>query len=259
MIGASSPYRWMKLANRAGVLEVTLNRPDSLNAITPAMHAELVRLWSEIATDEETRVVLLTGEGRAFCAGADMKGPPRSGEEKLASLERQRQLVAAMMNLDKPIVSAVRGAAIGSGLALALMADIVVVARDARLSDANVRLGVASGDHAVWTWPLLCGMAKAKHLLLTGKMFSGEEAERIGLASLAVPAEEVDSVAGEIAAELAQGHQDAIRWTKRALNGWLRLGQPAYDASVAYAMLGMLAGSNEKEGGKSKERTRASA
>lgn len=253
MSNPGESYECLLVERDAGVLTVTLNRPQALNAVTPRMHAELTRIWGEAADDDKTRVVLLKGAGRAFCAGADMKGPPRTVDERLGSLERQRKLVAAMVELDKPIVSAVRGAAVGSGLALALMADIVVVAGDAKLSDANVRLGVASGDHAVWTWPLLCGMAKAKHLLLTGKMFSGEEAERIGLASLSLPADEVEAAAAGIARELANGHQDAIAWTKRALNGWLRASQPIYDSSVALAMLGMHQTANETEREKFKE------
>jgi len=253
MSNTAESYECLLLERDGGVLAVTLNRPQALNAVTPQMHAELMRMWGEAACDESVRVVLLKGAGRAFCAGADQKGPPRSVAERVQSLERQRKLVAAMVDLDKPIVSAVRGAAIGSGLALALMADIVVVANDAKLSDANVRLGVASGDHAVWIWPILCGMAKAKHLLLTGKMFSGEEAERIGLASMAMPADEVDDAAAGIAHELAQGHQDAIMWTKRALNGWLRANQPIHDSSVAFAMLGMHEITNRTEGENSKE------
>lgn len=230
-----------------GVLRVTLNRPEALNAVNPAMQDELLRIWADAAADEQTNVVLLTGAGRAFCAGADMKQPARSAEQRVASLDRQRQTMMSMVNLDKPIVSAVRGAAIGSGLALALMADIVIVAKDAKLSDANVRLGVASGDHAVWAWPMMCGLAKAKYLLLTGKMFSGEEAERIGLASLCVAGDEVDATAERIAADLAGGFQGAIRGTKRALNGWLRNNSSIFDNSVALAMVGMHGRDNENE------------
>jgi enoyl-CoA hydratase len=149
-------------------------------------------------------------------------------------------LVYNIINCEKPIVSAVNGVAVGAGVVVALLADISVCAEDARLGDGHVKLGVAAGDHAAMIWPLLAGMAKARYYLLTGEMLTGAEAERIGLVSLALPRERVLDEAMRIAGDLANGSQLAIRWTKRALNNWLRQAGPIFDQSAAYEMLGFL-------------------
>jgi len=147
----------------------------------------------------------------------------------------------------RPIVSAINGTAVGAGLAVALMADISVIAEDARLTDGHLRLGVVAGDHAAIVWPLLCGMAKAKYYLLTADFIDGREAERIGLVSRCVPGERVLEESLEIAGRIATGPQHAARWTKRTLNHWLRAAIPAFDASVAYEMLSFL-GADVHEG-----------
>ena len=126
------------------------------------------------------------------------------------------------------------------GLGIALMADISIMSQDARLTDGHLRLGVAAGDHAAIIWPLLCGMAKAKYYLLTSDFIDGREADRIGLVSMAVPADEVLPKALEVAERLALGPQMALRWTKRALNNWIRLAGPIFDTSLALEMLGFM-------------------
>ncbi len=149
-------------------------------------------------------------------------------------------IVRTMIDCDTPIVSAINGVAVGAGLAVALMADVSIINEDARLTDGHIRLGVAGGDHAVAIWPLLCGMAKAKYYLLTADFLDGREAERIGLVSKAVPADEVLSTALGVADKLAAGPVDATRMTKRALNHWLRQALPNFEASLAYEMLNFL-------------------
>ena len=116
---------------------------------------------------------------------------------------------------------------------MALLADISICAEDARLGDGHVKLGVAAGDHAAIVWPLLCGMAKARYYLLTGEMITGAEAERIGLVSKAVPRDQVLDEALRVAGTLAAGSQLAIRWTRRALNNWLKMAGPIFDQSAA--------------------------
>ena len=125
--------------------------------------------------------------------------------------------------------------------------DISIIAADTRLTDGHIRLGVGAGDHAVAIWPLLCGMAKAKYYLLTADFVDGREAERIGLVSKAVPADEVLPQALAIAERLALGPRDATRYTKRALNHWLRAALPNFEASLAYEMLNFL-GADAAEG-----------
>jgi enoyl-CoA hydratase len=121
---------------------------------------------------------------------------------------------------------------------VALLADISVAGRNARILDGHTRLGVAAGDHSVIIWPLLCGLAKARYYLLTNQSLSGAEAERIGLVALCVEDAEVHATALGVAKNLAAGSATAMRWTKHALNNWLRLAGPSFDASLAFEFLG---------------------
>jgi enoyl-CoA hydratase len=219
-----------------GVLLVTLNRPEKLNALTTGMLAELLELWPRAAADRRTRAVVLTGAGSSFSAGHDLTGA--QPDDLAALLRRIRALVYGAIELEKPVVAAVRGHAIGVGLALALAADVVVVAEDARLLDGQVPVGVTSGEISALLWPLLCGMAKAKYYLLAGEPVSGAEAERIGLATHVRPADEVLPEALAIAARLARGSQQAIGWTKRCLNLWPKQAAPTFELSTALEMLG---------------------
>jgi len=244
-------YQHLKLDRQQnGVLVITLNRPEVLNAAHEQMHSELAEIWTDVSRDPETRVAVVTGAGRAFSAGGDLAMVERQiGNYELVTnmLREMSDLVYNMANCEKPIVSAINGVAVGAGLVVAVLADISICAQDAQLGDGHVRLGVAAGDHAAIIWPLLCGLAKAKYYLLTGEMVSGAEAERIGLVSRAVPAEEVLSEAMTVANRLATGPQLAIRLTKRALNGWLRDAGPIFDQSAAYEMLTFM-GQDVEEG-----------
>ncbi|HEX9474813.1 MAG TPA: enoyl-CoA hydratase/isomerase family protein [Steroidobacteraceae bacterium] len=244
-------YQHLKLERQAdGILLVTLNRPDVLNAADERMHRELATVWADISRDAETRVAVVTGAGRAFSAGGDLAMVERQiGDYGLVTnmLSEMSDLVYNMVNCEKPIISAINGVAVGAGLVVALLADISICASDARLGDGHVRLGVAAGDHAAIIWPLLCGLARSKYYLMTGEMVSGEEAERIGLVSKALPKDEVLAEAMRVAAQLATGPQLAIRLTKRALNGWIRSAGPIFDQSAAYEMLTFM-GEDIKEG-----------
>ena len=223
-----------------GVLLITLNRPDSYNAADEIMHSELARVWTDVAADDQARVVVVTGAGKAFSAGGDLAMVERMAgdyDKVTRMLTEMSDLVYNMINCAQPIVSAINGVAVGAGLVVALLADVSICAEDARLGDGHVRLGTVAGDHAAILWPLLCGMARARYYLLTGEMVTGTEAERIGLVSKCVPREEVLAEAFRVADTLATGSQLAIRLTKRALNGWLRSAGPLFDQSAAYEML----------------------
>jgi len=237
-------YQGLVFERRAhGVLLVTINRPDRYNATDGRMHWELSRVWRDIDADDDVRVAVITGAGKAFSAGGDLDwiaGQVGDYEQTARVMREARDLVLNMVECDKPIISAINGVAVGAGLAAALMADISIIGEDVRLTDGHVRLGVAAGDHAVVVWPLLCGMAKAKYYLLTADFLDGREAERIGLVSRCVPNDEVLSVALEVAERLAVGPRDATRFTKRALNHWIRQAVPSFEASLAYEMLNFL-------------------
>jgi enoyl-CoA hydratase/carnithine racemase len=223
-----------------GVLLITMNRPEVYNAADEVMHRQLSRVWPDVSADEATRVAIITGAGKAFSAGGDLAMVQRmAGDYQRTTnmLSEMSDLVYNMINCEKPIVSAINGVAVGAGLVIGVLADISICAADARLGDGHVKLGAAAGDHAAIIWPLLCGMAKARYHLLTGEMVSGAEAERIGLVSKSVPRADVLPEARRVAAELAAGSQLAIRLTKRALAGWLRIASPIFDASAAYEML----------------------
>ena len=224
-----------------GIVWLTLNRPEALNAADRRLHTELVEVWRTLDRDPAARVAVVTGAGRAFSAGGDLglvENAYRNPEEIGRILDEARDLVYNILRCDKPIVSAINGAAVGAGLVVALLADVSIAAASARLADGHVRLGVAAGDHAAIVWPLLVGMAKAKYYLLTAEFIDGKEAERIGLVSLCVPDDELPARAQAVAVKLATGPRHAIRYTKRALNQWLLQAGPIFDHSLALEMLG---------------------
>jgi len=234
-----------------GVLLLTLNRPDAMNATNGRMHWELTKVWDLLNHDPEVRVIVVTGAGdRAFSAGGDLSWISETvGEaDKVADMLKEAgDIVFNMLACEKPIISAINGVAVGAGLAVALMADISIIAEEAKITDGHVKIGVSAGDHAVILWPLLCGMAKAKYYLMTADFVDGREAERIGLVSLCVPRAQLLEKAMATADKLANGSQLAIRYTKRSLNNWMRTSQPAFDASLAFEMLCFL-GDDAKEG-----------
>lgn len=244
-------YEFLRLQKSGdGLLTVTFENPDRLNAVTEAGHAELVRLWPEVDADPDVKCVLVRARGRAFSAGGDYAMIDRivaDRETHRRILKEARELVRNMIECSKPIVSAINGPAVGAGLAVALLADLPIAARSARLLDGHTSIGVAAGDHAAIIWPLLIGMAKAKYHLLTNAPISGEEAERIGLVARVVDDDDLEEEALAVARRLAAGPAEALRWTKHSLNHWLRMAYPIFDASVAYEFLGFL-GADAAEG-----------
>jgi enoyl-CoA hydratase len=232
------------------VVRFTFNKPDKLNAADVELHAEMSRMFELFDADEAARVAVVTGAGRAFSAGGDfqmIKEMTGNWALVVRELYDTRRIVTSMCGTDKPIVSAINGPAVGAGLAVALLADVSVVGESVRLTDGHTRFGVAAGDHSVLLWPLLCGMARAKYYLLTSEFVDGKKAAEIGLVSMAVPDAQVMDKALEVASRLASGPQMAIRFTKRALNGWLSVFMPAFEHSLALEMLTFL-GPDPKEG-----------
>jgi len=225
-----------------GILRITLRTPGKLNAVGPEAHRHLAEIWKTVDRDPDARVVLARGADGAFSSGGDLglvEDIARDWETRLRVFHEARSLVYNIVDCRKPVVAAIDGPAVGAGLAVALLADVSVAAPSARIVDGHTRLGVAAGDHAVLVWPLLCGLAKAKYHLLLCEPVDGVEAERIGLVSLCVPADELEERALEIARRLAAGSQAAIAHTKLALNNWLRAAGPAFDASLALEFLDM--------------------
>ena len=213
-------------------------------------HAELADIWRDVGADPVVRCAVLRGEGLGFSGGGDLALVQDMADDfavRTRVWKEARDLVYNVINCDKPIVSAIHGPAVGAGLVAGMLADISIAAKGAKIVDGHTRLGVAAGDHAAIVWPLLCGMAKAKYYLLLCEPISGEEAERIGLVSLAVEDDVLLDKAYEVADKLALGSQSAIRWTKYSLNNWLRQAGPAFDASLALEFMGF-GGPDVKEG-----------
>jgi enoyl-CoA hydratase len=221
-----------------------------MNTADNALHAELAEIWRDVDRDPGVNVAILTGAGKVFSAGGDF-GMIQENISDFDSRARQwreaKDIVYNLINCSKPVVSAMRGVAVGAGLVCGILADVSIATKECRIIDGHTRLGVAAGDHAAIIWPLLCGLAKAKYYLLLCEQVLGAEAERIGLISLAVEDSELDAKAVEIATKLAEGAQSAIRWTKYALNNWLRSMGPTFDASLALEFLGF-GGPEVKEG-----------
>lgn len=226
--------------NQPGVLEVVFDGPN-LNAVDETTHREIPLIWPVIDQDPDVRAVIVRGEGKAFSAGGSFElidAQINDYAVRMRVMRESRDLFYNLVNCSTPVISAIHGPAVGAGLVVALMADISIAARNARIIDGHTRLGVAAGDHASMVWPLLCGMAKAKYLLLTCREITGEDAERIGLVSLTVDKDELLTTAREIAAQLSIGAQDALRWTKYSLNQWYRQQGPVFDASLGLEFLG---------------------
>jgi enoyl-CoA hydratase len=233
-----------------GVLRITMRADGRLNAVSEQMHGELADVWPAIGRDEEVRAVLVRGADGAFSSGGDLDlvlAIADDPETRRRVFHEARDLVYNLLSCPTPVVSAMTGPAVGAGLVVGLLADVSIATPSARIIDGHTKLGVAAGDHAAVVWPLLCGMAKAKYHLLLCEPLDGAEAERIGLVSLCVPDDELDERSLAIAVRLASGSRAAIRHTKLALNNWLRLAGPTFDASLALEFLDMT-GPDVREG-----------
>jgi enoyl-CoA hydratase len=247
-----SDFQFLKFDPKPnGVLLITINRPEVMNATNARLHWELTKIWGVVNDDAKTKVAVITGAGdKAFSAGGDLSwitSMVGNAQTINSVMTEASDIVYNVMACEKPVISAINGVAVGAGLAVAMMADISIMAEEAKITDGHVKLGVAAGDHAAICWPLLCGMAKAKYYLMTAEFVTGKEAERIGLVSLCVPRAQLMDKAMEVADKLAAGSQQAIRFTKRSLNGWMNLARPVFESSLAMEMLCFL-GEDAPEG-----------
>lgn len=239
-------YQYIKVENRDGIATVTLNRPELLNAVNPEVHAELEYIFMDIARDESINVVVLTGAGRAFSAGGDIKrmaerANTQAGFEYAIRVpEKTRRIYNTLLEVEQPIIAAINGDAIGLGANIALFCDITVASETARLGDTHVKVGLVAGDGGAIIWPLLVGPQRAKEFLMRGMLVKGAEAAQIGLVNHAVPAEDVMAKAYAIAEELAALPKWAVRWTKLSMNKNLKQQlNLTLDTSISYEALSM--------------------
>jgi enoyl-CoA hydratase len=212
---------------------ITFNRPAQLNALDPDMVEEFQSIVRRVDLEPSTRAIVLTGAGRAFTAGGDVRSFGSRHDPRVN--RRGWHLVHRMLEIEKPIVAMVNGPAIGLGLTIALLCDSVVMADDATIGDPHVNLGLVAGDGAAVILPLLIGPHRAKELLLTGKRITGVEAAAMGMISRSVPADELASAAYGLAREYAAQPTYAARATKMAVNRYLRwMVEQTLDVSLAY-------------------------
>ncbi|MBV9996746.1 MAG: enoyl-CoA hydratase/isomerase family protein [Caulobacteraceae bacterium] len=210
------------------IFVVSINRPERLNAVDPETHRQIGRIWHMLDRDADCRVIVITGEGRAFCVGMDHKargpsgdaGPPRY--RSLRGRPGASKLIDNMLEVEKPIIAMINGPAMGMGLIIALTSDITVAASDATLGDTHINIGVTPGDGGVLLLPMLVGMNRAKELLMTGDVITGEEAARLGVVNHAKPREELRPFTLALAAKLAAKAPYAMRTTKVSLNMIMR-------------------------------------
>jgi enoyl-CoA hydratase len=227
----------LKVERCNGILTVTLNNPEQMNAIVESIDEALSRIFVDADRDPETRVVVLTGAGRAFCAGGDI-GMMQAGLDNINTFVdgyvNGKRILQSMIDCAKPIIAKVNGDAIGLGATLALFADITVASENARFADPHVKVGLVAGDGGAIIWPKNAGYAAAKYFLLTGDLVGAREAQGMGLIAKVTTAEDLDAEVARIAGKLANGASQAIQFTKHVLNiGIRQLFASAIDAGFA--------------------------
>jgi enoyl-CoA hydratase/carnithine racemase len=204
-----------------GIGTILLNRPHRKNAFTIEMIDQWARILVEARTDPDVRVIVLTGAGDAFCSGVDLSS---TDGERPSPLQRKEHLTDhihrvpyALEDLDKPVIAAINGVAVGAGMDMALMCDMRIIARSARLSEGYIRVGLVPGDGGCYYLPRLVGQAKALELLLTGDFIGAEEAARIGIANHVVDDDDLVAATTRLARKLADAPPVAVRTIKRAV------------------------------------------
>lgn len=234
-------YQTISFTRRERVLYVTFNRPERLNAVDELMHEELAQVFTDCSRDPDSDLVVVTGAGRAFCAGGDIEWmqdaidvPSRF--EKTA--REAKQIVYSLLDCEKPVIAKLNGHATGLGATIALFCDVIFASSKAKIGDPHVSVGFVAGDGGAVIWPQLVGYARAKEYLLTGDLLTADQAAAIGLINHAVPPEELDARVDAFADRLNAGAIKAIRWTKMATNiGLKQLAHSAMDACLAYESL----------------------
>lgn len=230
-------YTFLKTEVRDSIAFVTIDNPEKMNACSHEDHGEFATILRDVAADDEVKAVVLTGAGRAFSVGATYEYMKQLTEDREALEELQvqvRELVRSHIDLEKPVVSAINGVATGSGLMLALLSDYSIVEENVKMADGHIKAALAAGDGGALIWPMAVGITRAKRYLMTGDWIDAAEAERIGLVTELVPAGASLARATEVATEFTKMPQQAVQFTKRALNQWLSFGSTvAFELSAA--------------------------
>ena len=230
-------YERLKFDYRNRVLWITIDA-GKMNAVDFEMHEELARVFPEAQRDPDSDLIILTGAGRAFCAGGDMAWFQAMIDDP--SLFRDiahdaKRIVNGLLELEKPIICRLNGAAAGLGASIALLCDVIIADETAKIGDPHVKVGLVAGDGGAVIWPQLIGYARAKEMLLTGEMLDASEASAIGLINHALPADQLDAKVDEVAGKILDNPRWAVRWTKTATNLPLRdIANRVMAAAIAY-------------------------
>jgi enoyl-CoA hydratase len=233
-------YETILVEREGRVLKLTMNRPDTLNAVNSTMHEELSRVFTDAQNDKESDIVVLTGAGRGFSAGGDVDWFQESIDDPSifeAVAVEGKQIVYSLLDLEKPIIAKINGPAMGLGATIALFCDVIFADEEAKIADPHVRVGLVAGDGGAVIWPQLIGYARAKEYLMTGDAITGKDAEAIGLINHAVPRDELDARTDAFVQKLLAGAMKSIRWTKVATNiGLKHLAHNIMDIGIAYEL-----------------------
>ncbi len=234
-------YQCLEFRRDGRILTIVLNRPEQRNAVNGRLHLELSRVFEDAQRDPDSDIVVLTGNGSAFCAGGDidwMQESVDNPEEFERTAREGKDIVFSQLDLEKPLICKLNGHATGLGASLALLCDIILAAEEAKIGDPHVSVGLVAGDGGAFIWPQIVGYAKAKKYLLTGELMTATEAERIGLVTEVMPRKDLDAAVDALAQRLAAGATRAIRWSKIATNLPLKaLFHAHFDAGIAYECL----------------------
>ena len=213
----------------------------AVNAVDAVMHDELAELFVDLQHDEGSDLIVLTGENRAFCAGGDFDwfdeqiSDPRKFRDIAYDAKR---IVSTLLDLEKPIIARLNGAAAGLGATIALLCDVIIADETARIGDPHVKVGLVAGDGGAIIWPQMIGFTRAKELLMTGDLLTATEAARMGLINYAAPTDQLDAKVAEIAGKILGNPRWAVRWTKMTANITLKqIMASTSDAAVAYEAL----------------------
>lgn len=243
-------YKSIKVTRRGRVLTISLNYPEKLNSIDAALHKEISEIFVDVRHDDSCDVVILTGEGRAFCAGGDIEWMQLSidqPDEFETTAREAKEIVFGQLDLDKPLICRMNGHAVGLGASLALLCDIIIASERAKIGDPHVSVGLVAGDGGALIWPQIIGYAKAKHFLMTGDLMTATEAERLGLITQVVSEDKLDDTVNALADRLANGATKAIRWTKVTANLPLKaIFHSHFDAGIAYEVVSNLSADHKE-------------
>jgi enoyl-CoA hydratase len=238
-------YSRFTFAREGRVLTATITGANPVNGVDGPMHDELARVFTDLQHDEGSDLIVLTGAGRAFCAGGDFAW----FDEQIADPKKFRdigwdakRIVTSLLDIEKPVICRLNGAAAGLGATIALLCDIIIADENAVIGDPHVKVGLVAGDGGAVIWPQLIGYARAKEFLLTGDLLKAPKAAEIGLINYAVPTAELDAKVAEMASKLLASPRWAVRWTKTVTNAPLKaLVSQMMDTSIAYEMLSNMA------------------